>query len=75
MRDRVKCISAAAGVPISTQWETQGYFYATQIAQFGLSHYSKNLTEPEPWKKVCIENLYSVNPFIIYSHSLYTIGN
>ncbi|KAL7051549.1 hypothetical protein ACKWTF_004500 [Chironomus riparius] len=52
VRDRVKCISASAGVPISIQWESQGYFYATQIAQFGLSHYSKNLTEPEPTRKI-----------------------
>lgn len=52
VRDRVKCISANAGVPITTQWNSEGYFYATQIAQFGLSHYSKNLTEPEPTKKV-----------------------
>ena len=40
------------GVPISTQWESKGYYYPTQIAQFGLSHYSKNLTEPEPKRKV-----------------------
>ena len=52
VRDRVKCISAGAGVPITTQWNSEGYFYATQIAQFGLSHYSKNLTEPEPTKKI-----------------------
>lgn len=52
MRDRVKCISAAEGVPVSTQWESQGYFYPTQIAQFGLSHFSKNLTEPQPRRKV-----------------------
>lgn len=52
MRDRVKCISASDGVPISTQWEAQGYYYPTQIAQFGLSHYSKNLTDPEPRRKV-----------------------
>ena len=52
VRDRVKCISASAGVPITTQWNSEGYFYATQIAQFGLSHYSKNLTEPEPTKKI-----------------------
>lgn len=55
MRDRVKCISAIEGVPISTQWESKGYYYATQIAQFGLSHYSKNLTDPEPRRKI-IEN-------------------
>lgn len=39
VRDRVKCISASEGVPVSTQWEPQGYYYPTQIAQFGLSHY------------------------------------
>lgn len=44
-------MSAIEGVPISTQWESQGYYYPTQIAQFGLSHYSKNLTEPEPRRK------------------------
>ena len=42
-RDRVKCVSAIEGVPISTQWSRQGYFYPIQIAQFGLSHYSKEL--------------------------------
>ncbi|KAK0174354.1 hypothetical protein PV327_010136 [Microctonus hyperodae] len=52
VRDRVKCISGRDGVPVSTQWESQGYYYPTQIAQFGLSHYSKNLTEPEPHRKM-----------------------
>ena len=42
-RERVKCVSAIEGVPISTQWSRQGYFYPIQIAQFGLSHYSKEL--------------------------------
>lgn len=51
-RDRVKCVSGTEGVPVSTQWEVQGYYYPTQIAQFGLSHYSKNLTDPEPSRKV-----------------------
>lgn len=36
------------GVPISTQWGPRGYFYPIQIAQYGLSHYSKNLTEKPP---------------------------
>ncbi|NXW78262.1 GLCE epimerase, partial [Hirundo rustica] len=48
LRDRVKCISGGAGVPVSTQWGPQGYFYPIQIAQYGLSHYSKNLTEKPP---------------------------
>ncbi|KAE8739430.1 hypothetical protein FOCC_FOCC015071 [Frankliniella occidentalis] len=52
VRERVKCLSATEGVPVSTQWESGGYYYPTQIAQFGLSHYSKNLTEPEPRRKV-----------------------
>lgn len=52
VRERVKCVSGSDGVPISTQWESEGYYYPTQIAQFGLSHYSKNLTEPEPHKKI-----------------------
>jgi heparosan-N-sulfate-glucuronate 5-epimerase len=41
VRERVKCISAIEGVPVSTQWGPRGYFYPTQIAQYGLSHYSK----------------------------------
>lgn len=52
VRDRVKCISASNGVPISIQWDSKGYPFATQIAQFGLSHYSKNLTDPEPTRKI-----------------------
>lgn len=40
------------GVPVSTQWESNGYYYPTQVAQFGLAHYSKNLTEPEPRVKI-----------------------
>ena len=40
-RSRVLAVSAAKNVPISTQWDKDGYFYSTQIAQFGLSHYSK----------------------------------
>ncbi|CAG9859949.1 unnamed protein product [Phyllotreta striolata] len=51
VRERVKCVSASEGVPVSIQWESQGYYYPTQIAQFGLSHFSKNLTEPEPRRK------------------------
>lgn len=37
---------------MSTQWGPQGYFYAIQIAQYGLSHYSKNLTERPPHMEV-----------------------
>ena len=50
-RDRVKCVSAIEGVPISTQWSRQGYFYPIQIAQFGLSHYSKELQRTKEEKE------------------------
>lgn len=52
LRDRVKCISGVEGVPLSTQWGPQGYFYPIQIAQYGLSHFSKNLTEKPPHVEV-----------------------
>lgn len=68
VRDRVKCISASDGVPISTQWEAQGYHYPTQIAQFGLSHYSKNLTDPEPRRKVKKIN-FLVDLFLFFQYN------
>lgn len=52
VRDRVKCISGIEGVPVSTQWEPRGFYYPTQIAQFGLAHYSKHITEPEPKRRI-----------------------
>lgn len=72
MRDRVKCISGKDGVPISTQWEVQGYFYPTQIAQFGLSHYSKNLTEPEPRRKILDDSEKNLADWIVPKNSTLT---
>ena len=48
VRDRVRCVSAITGVPISSQWQSSGHSYAIQIAQFGLSHFSKHLTVGKP---------------------------
>nr|XP_018905427.1 PREDICTED: D-glucuronyl C5-epimerase [Bemisia tabaci] len=71
-RDRVKCISGMEGVPVTTQWKPAGYFYPTQIAQFGLAHYSKNLTEPKPRRSV-IAHSHSVDKsWIIPEGSLLT---
>ena len=39
--------SSFEGVPISTQWSKDGYYYSTQISQFSLSHWSKLLAEEE----------------------------
>ncbi|VDM51185.1 unnamed protein product [Toxocara canis] len=47
-RDRVRCISAQYGVPMSTQWSPNPYFYPIQIAQYALQHYSRNKTGEEP---------------------------
>nr|XP_022341393.1 D-glucuronyl C5-epimerase-like [Crassostrea virginica]XP_022341394.1 D-glucuronyl C5-epimerase-like [Crassostrea virginica]XP_022341395.1 D-glucuronyl C5-epimerase-like [Crassostrea virginica]XP_022341396.1 D-glucuronyl C5-epimerase-like [Crassostrea virginica]XP_022341397.1 D-glucuronyl C5-epimerase-like [Crassostrea virginica]XP_022341399.1 D-glucuronyl C5-epimerase-like [Crassostrea virginica]XP_022341400.1 D-glucuronyl C5-epimerase-like [Crassostrea virginica]XP_022341401.1 D-glucuron len=51
-RNRVKCVSGIEGVPISTQWERKGHYYPIQIAQYGLSHYSKHLSQPRSRVKV-----------------------
>ncbi|XP_041378437.1 D-glucuronyl C5-epimerase B-like [Gigantopelta aegis] len=47
-RDRVKCISGMEGVPISTQWTSEGHHYPIQIAQYGLSHHSKHVLQGAP---------------------------
>ena len=33
---------------MSTQWGPEGYFYPIQVAQYGLSHYSKYVLENRP---------------------------
>ncbi|VDD90796.1 unnamed protein product [Enterobius vermicularis] len=40
-RDRVRCINAQKGVPMSTQWSSEPYFYPVQIAQYALQHFSR----------------------------------
>ena len=42
------------GVPMATQWDKTGYFYAISIAQFGLSHHAKFLLDDTPTSKVCV---------------------
>lgn len=64
-RDRVKCISALEGVPVSRQWGNQGYYYPTQIAQFGLSHYSKNLTKSEPVRKIVEDGEKEIHHWVV----------
>lgn len=54
-RSRVKCVSASDGVPVSTQWSPDGYYYPTQIAQFSLSHYSIHITNPELVERDVVE--------------------
>ncbi|GAV05488.1 hypothetical protein RvY_15613 [Ramazzottius varieornatus] len=54
VRDRVQHISPSEGVPVSSQWSAnnKGHFYPIQISQFGLSHYSKNISEEQPRRHV-----------------------
>nr|CAB3249271.1 D-glucuronyl C5-epimerase [Phallusia mammillata] len=52
IRERVKCVSGVYGVPVSTQWDANGYFYPIQISQYGMSHYSKNLFQKPPKRNV-----------------------
>ncbi|ODM97495.1 D-glucuronyl C5-epimerase [Orchesella cincta] len=72
-RDRVKCISGKYGVPISTQWSSQGYFYPIQIAQFGLSHFSKFLVEGEP-HRLMIEDAEDIRASWRPSVSLFAVS-
>lgn len=44
-RPRVKCVTASQGVPLTTQWDRDGYYYPTQICQYALSHWSKYVQE------------------------------
>lgn len=53
-RTRVKCVSGIENVPVSIQWSPEGYFYAIQIAQYGLSHYSLLMLEDTSDDKVKI---------------------
>lgn len=48
VRDRVKYISGIHSVPVTSQWNANGHYYPVQVAQFGLSHFSKNLTLGKP---------------------------
>ena len=61
-RDRVKYITATDGVPLSIQWNTKGYYYPTQIAQFGLMHFSKNINNNlSTSKEKILENAETIN--------------
>lgn len=71
VRERVKCVCGMEGVPVSTQWEIQGYYYPTQIAQFGLSHYSKNLTEPEPRRKTIDDSDHELANWLIPKSAIF----
>ncbi|KOB64417.1 D-glucuronyl C5-epimerase, partial [Operophtera brumata] len=73
-KDRVKCISGIEGVPVSTQWEPRGFFYPTQIAQFGLAHYSKHLTEPEPRRRIIDDGEKYLETWVIYGKITSTDG-
>nr|CAG4635983.1 EOG090X0272 [Eubosmina coregoni]SVE69666.1 EOG090X0272 [Eubosmina coregoni] len=55
IRDRVKCVSALIDVMNYCYYFfifRNHHFYAVQVAQYGLSHYSKNLSEPPPKKTI-----------------------
>lgn len=51
-RNRVKFISATENVPISTQWYPDGHLYPTQISQYGLSHFNKNISSRSEFIKL-----------------------
>ncbi|CAH8655625.1 unnamed protein product [Schistosoma rodhaini] len=60
-RDNVKLIAADEGVPISQQWDSRGYPYPIQIAQFGLNHFSKLVISSDRAKFEKSENVLSLD--------------
>lgn len=55
-RPRVKCISGRHSVPITVQWDKSGYYYATQICQYALSHWSKAVLDIDTEDIVLLED-------------------
>ncbi|KAF8358258.1 hse-5, partial [Pristionchus pacificus] len=53
-RERVKCINPITGVPMSTQWNVIPYYYPIQIAQYGLEHYSRLLSQGNESRSVVV---------------------
>ncbi|CAH8655638.1 unnamed protein product [Schistosoma rodhaini] len=49
------------GVPISQQWDSRGYPYPIQIAQFGLNHFSKLVISSDRAKFEKSENVLSLD--------------
>ena len=50
-RERVKYMSLRYGVPVSSQWNKNGHLYPVQVAQFGLSHFSKLIAHESSSRK------------------------
>ncbi|CAK9293529.1 unnamed protein product [Gordionus sp. m RMFG-2023] len=72
-RKRVKCISGIEGVPVSNQWNSKGHFYPIQIAQYGLSHFSKSFNNDSKFVNIMDQMLNNknfeqtyINPKIYY---------
>lgn len=65
-RARVKCICGKHEVPITTQWDPKGYYYPTQIAQYGLSFLSKHHVESKSKTQKKISILQGKKQTVLY---------
>jgi hypothetical protein len=50
-REEQRFLLTDIDVPVSSQWESKGNLYPTQIAQFGLSHWSRLYSNPRTEEK------------------------
>ncbi|CAG5136810.1 unnamed protein product [Candidula unifasciata] len=50
-RDKIICVTASHGVPLVSQWDPAGYYYAITVAQYGLSHHAKGILSGNPVPK------------------------
>uniref|UniRef100_A0A2C9M0S6 heparosan-N-sulfate-glucuronate 5-epimerase n=1 Tax=Biomphalaria glabrata TaxID=6526 RepID=A0A2C9M0S6_BIOGL len=51
-REKIKCVTAVDGVPLASQWDPNGYYYAISVAQYGLSHHAKSILFGNPAPEV-----------------------
>ncbi len=45
-------------MPLTTQWDTKGYYYPTQVCQYALAHWSKHVMDLNDKKSANTETLY-----------------
>jgi hypothetical protein len=67
-RDRVKYLNLKYSIPVSSQWNSTGHIYPVQVGQFGLSHWSKWISNKTNSTKNSVHELNS-KQFVLTKNS------
>lgn len=51
-RNGVKCVTGVEAVPVSSRWGNKEIFYPSEVAEFGLSHFTKHLNADPPERMI-----------------------